>query len=558
MALMDAAKAKGDMAAYIDAENKREEKLAAMNAAGTNIHGYTSTRTTTPVAASIPTSYTGSTKATGGVSSAAQKIIDQMNANSLKWYTDPNNRTSYEQANQTLAQQLASLKETDANGSLVTYAANHNSASGEWTVTPNYTSNTPSTKQPDATAVQPQLEGLALGDRYGINYKQDTIQKLLDDATKAQYGLRNQQQTQSENKFYNNMLDTQGTALDTLRRAQASAVATGASRGMAAANELSAMLNLQQLSSDEATLLAEERGNLGAEEAAAYAKNASDSLTTSNTLKQAIAGLDSTKYGYDTQGYAAVLSYLAALADVGAQKYSSDSTLAGVKYNADANVAAAGKTYGTSGKTYNSGNTSTSDNSSPTSNPALADLDLKIAAGNGSTAPDGQNYTLSKNADGTYTATSASGSTVLTADQMLKVQNNGYNLNAALDENFGTLSYNQSYDAGALAGTKNWTRQQVLDYRTRTGQWPVGWGFGNGKETADINPLYVGTNKTNQFTFTGKQGEKISVGQGNYAVTWTYNAKTGVWTDGSGRTKNVSDFQTYVNNQPAAYVKKLN
>lgn len=541
--------------------NANQAILAALEAArnekikGENITGFTPTynytaKTTTPTAGTVPTGFTGSTKSTTGVSSAAQKIIDQMNANSLKWHSDPNNRAAYEQANQTLAQQLASLRETDANGSLVSYTPSHNSASGQWTVTPNYTAATATDNVAGATGKQPELAGLSLGDKYGITYDQPTIQKLLDDATKSQFGLRNQQQQQSENKFYNTMIDTQGTALDTLRKAQASAVATGASRGMAAANELSSILNLQQTSVDESTLLAQTRDNLNVEEAAAYKQNASDALTTSNSLKTAIAGLDSTKYGYDTQGYAAALSYLAALADVASQKYSSDNTLTGVKYNADANVAAAGKTYGTSGKSYTSGTAGTGTGADTTSNPDLA---LKVtAAGSTGYSPEGSGLNIIDNGDGTYTIKSDKYNSVTdaTLDDITRIQNNGWDIKA-IDESYAVTTVNKTTDP---ANNKNMSEREVLNYYNRYGKAPTGW-----QVNGDVATYKGATLDTSQnVSTTGKDGQKVAVGYGNFVTTWTYNAKTGMWSGTNGDSMSAASFKLYLNQQNNDYVKSLN
>lgn len=543
------------------AEASRNEKIADMNTAGTNTGGYTATYNH----GNAPAGYTGSTKSNTSVSAAAQNIINQMNANSLKWYTDPASRTQLSAANQTLAQQLSALKETDANGSIVTYTANHNKDSGEWSVTPNYATASPMDNA-GVKPTQPELAGLELGDKYGIVYDQPTIQKLLDDATKAQFGLRNQQQAQSENKFYNTMLDTQGTALDSLRKTQASAVATGASRGMAAANELSAILNLQQVSTDESTLLAQNRDNLNIEEAAGYKQNASDSLETSNALKQAIAGLSSTKYGYDTQGYAAILSYLAALADVSAQKYSSDTTLTGVKYNADANVAAAGKTYGSSGYTYNGGTSDTG--STPVTPGALDELNTKIAANDNGWAPDGKKYTISNNGDGTYTIsnftdyTGATGNFIVDQAEMEKIANNGYDPNAVRNPDYGTETVKNTYDA--TSDNKTMSLAEVNAYYAKYGQYPAGWSVAKQAFVGDRNvpnnpsPEYNSTYAKDQYTITGAQGQKISVGYGNYATTWTYNTKTGMWTNSSGNTRNMNDFKEYLKKQNQAYVKALN
>lgn len=75
-------------------------------------------------------------------------------------------------------------------------------------------------------------------------------------ANEANYAQLRNQTLDNENKFYDQMYNTQKTAMDTIRKNNASAVATGASRGMQAANELSAILGLQQNSASSATELA--------------------------------------------------------------------------------------------------------------------------------------------------------------------------------------------------------------------------------------------------------------------------------------------------------------
>lgn len=92
-------------------------------------------------------------------------------------------------------------------------------------------------------------------------------------ATNASYAQKRAQLAQTENKFYNQMYDTQRTALDTIRQSNARAVSTGASRGMQAANELSAILGLQEQSTETATQLAQASQDLAAEESEAVLNN---------------------------------------------------------------------------------------------------------------------------------------------------------------------------------------------------------------------------------------------------------------------------------------------
>ena len=207
------------------------------------------------------------------------------------------------------------------------------------------------------TATRPALMGLPMGDLYGINYEQDYIRKLLDDATAAEYNAKRQEFAATERGYYDQLYGAQNTALDTIRANNSAAVASGASKGMAAAQQLAAVLGLQQESVGAATDLANQRNELAAKEAAAYSENANTALNTSNTLKQAIQNADLTKYGYDTQNYVGELDYNAALratiAEIiqsqnaaAATMYNADRNLDGTRYAADANARASNRGYG--------------------------------------------------------------------------------------------------------------------------------------------------------------------------------------------------------------------
>ena len=92
-------------------------------------------------------------------------------------------------------------------------------------------------------------------------------------ATMAQFAAQRMQNEQAENQFYNQMYNTQRTAMDTIRNTNAAAVATGASRGVQAAQELSALLGLQQESVASATEIAQTRQQTAQEETAAVLEN---------------------------------------------------------------------------------------------------------------------------------------------------------------------------------------------------------------------------------------------------------------------------------------------
>ena len=111
-----------------------------------------------------------------------------------------------------------------------------------------------------------------------VDYAQRQVdeQAILDKynaATAAQFNAQREQNRIAENKFYNQMYNTQRTAMDTIRKANASAVTTGASRGVQAANELSALLGLEQESVASATELAQANRQTAQEETAAVLEN---------------------------------------------------------------------------------------------------------------------------------------------------------------------------------------------------------------------------------------------------------------------------------------------
>lgn len=101
-------------------------------------------------------------------------------------------------------------------------------------------------------------------------------QAILDKynaATLAQFNVQREQNRQNENAFYNQMYNTQKTAMDTIRQSNAAAVSSGASRGVQAANELSAILGLQSESVAQATELAQANRQTAQEETAAVLEN---------------------------------------------------------------------------------------------------------------------------------------------------------------------------------------------------------------------------------------------------------------------------------------------
>ncbi len=562
-ALISAEAAKGSSAntAILAAlENARNEKIAGMNAGGTNTGGYTATNI-----------YTGNT---GGGSSVADY---QPKGNYNDAILSPGDRKRGEAYKQQYAESQArgdTKGMADAHAGMEAIRAKYGYSGGvdgsEYWELPG---SLPTEIQYNS-ALRPNLMGLEMGDKYGITYDRQQILDILNKAAQAQYDFKNQEYQQTENRFYGNILTTQGTALDTMRRAQAAAVATGATRGMAAANELSAVLGLQQEGVGAATELAQERNNLASEHAANMAENENTALTTSNTLKQAIAQLALSKYGYDTQGYIGDLDYMAALKDIEASMYQADKTLEGVKYNADANVAAAGKASG-SGTTGGTGRATwgsiknywESDPGIKADSSAMEDLNENIKNGDGSWSPDEQSYTIHGLDPNTnkYRIETSEGTLSLTPEQMTKLKNSDWDLTSATDANYGSWGYDKSYDTGS---TKSWTEAQAIDYFKKNGKNPPGWQVNdlgssqNPTTGSGVNRIYrayyVGDKQDNTFAITNQQGQKISVGYGTGASTWTYNTTTGMWSNTTGTSLNQKNFQAYLEKQNPMYVKKLN
>ena len=155
-----------------------------------------------------------------------------------------------------------------------------------------------------------------LADLYDINYDMDTIRNLYDNATNAKYELLNKERLQAENDFYTNNANANATLLDTLKKATSSAIATGASRGLAGAEQLGLMMEQQQAITDEATNLAQERANMADEIAAEKAQNIIDALTYSDNLKKALATNSANIYAADTQYDVGELNWAAQMKNV--------------------------------------------------------------------------------------------------------------------------------------------------------------------------------------------------------------------------------------------------
>ena len=121
--------------------------------------------------------------------------------------------------------------------------------------------------------------------------KAEDLQAKFDAITKAEYDKQRTDLQTAENKFYNQLYDTQRTTMDTIRQANADAVATGASRGVQAANELSALLGLQQESVEGATDIAKQATALAQDETQAMLENVLNAETQAQEANQALANI---------------------------------------------------------------------------------------------------------------------------------------------------------------------------------------------------------------------------------------------------------------------------
>ena len=157
----------------------------------------------------------------------------------------------------------------------------------------------------------------------------------LNQATEASYRERQLQGQQAQNQFTQNTMANQMSAIDAIRRSNASAIASGANAGLSAANQLSAILGLQEDTTAEATQLANDSITAASERNTQMAQNAvtgqaqANQINTANldrdlglaslfpqlgaaeaekakadaTEKAAELGLDASKYTADTQAW---------------------------------------------------------------------------------------------------------------------------------------------------------------------------------------------------------------------------------------------------------------
>ena len=198
------------------------------------------------------------------------------------------------------------------------------------------------TKYFSYTPANARLKGAAeLSSLYGnIDYDEASIKKKFDTATNDAYKVKQKEYQQAENAYYDQMANQQFSTVDAIRRANAQAIASGATKGMQAANELSAVLGLQQEAATGATTLATDRQKIIDEHVAALSQNAVDALNTANEVKLKLGTLGSDIYASDVQRLAALDAYWQGLEEAAAALEGDKAAAAAQKYAADKAAAA--------------------------------------------------------------------------------------------------------------------------------------------------------------------------------------------------------------------------
>ena len=193
------------------------------------------------------------------------------------------------------------------------------------------------------TLVDPSIRSAqSLADQLGVQftYDRDAIEKIYQDSTRS--ALRTEMGSGTENKYYQHLADAQNTALDTIRQQYGSAVASGASKGMQAANMLSAILGTTQTANEEATQMAVDRQALVNQYAQQLKQDSVDALKYSNDMASQIGTLSHQLYNDDIQKLTAQLAYNQAIntdaAGYAANKYTAQSNLAGTLASAGAGI----------------------------------------------------------------------------------------------------------------------------------------------------------------------------------------------------------------------------
>ena len=267
-----------------------------------------------------------------------------------------------------------------------------------------------------------------LADLFGLTYDKDAINKIFNDAVAQQFATRYLQQGVTENNYYDQMAALQNTSLDTLRQQQSQAIMNGASKGMQAANQLSAVLGTSQTAAQTASALAQTRGQLATEQGAAQAKAIQDAMSYYDQMGMGLGELSKQLYSYDVQQQAAQLGYNQGIntdaAGVAAQNTAAQATLDSALAQSIANIyggqnSAAASNY-SADQNYKS-NVYTANSNAGASKYAA---DSNAAASNyaANTSANASRYAADKNAT-TYAATTGGSNKTMDPDLYNKIVN---------------------------------------------------------------------------------------------------------------------------------------
>ena len=142
-----------------------------------------------------------------------------------------------------------------------------------------------------------------LANLFGVNINREAIQGIFDSTTKAQFDTLRNQFAATEGKFSDRLFQTGATLADANRRSNAEAVATGASKGVQAAQQMLNTQGLAQQAVMDSTELAQQRNLLADRESEAFMQNAFQAFQEEQRMRQTLANIAQNVYAADTQGY---------------------------------------------------------------------------------------------------------------------------------------------------------------------------------------------------------------------------------------------------------------
>lgn len=190
----------------------------------------------------------------------------------------------------------------------------------------------------------------------------------LNAVSQSAYDQTKLENERAQNQFAQNMSANQQSALDAIRRSNASAIASGANAGLSAANQLSSILGLQQDSTEAATNLANTSIDAAAKFNTQLNENAVTGAQTANEINAALGA-------NEAELAKAIASNSAAMTDLEAAKLAAASNEAATKAQTDTQKEIAGITETTTTTTDAAGNTTTT--TTPTKSTAQQQLEAE-------------------------------------------------------------------------------------------------------------------------------------------------------------------------------------